>query len=396
MDQKSKQSVLSGNDINQLISLTFDERADIRLAAAKRLERFIDDPRCLFAMIELTSDKNILVGDYAKSVLERVGGLNSKAVNDLQVIFAETTKEKKSASATQSMRERILPKIDELFADSDTGRKQKFKESIIPTLDFFISREMVSRVGAGARRAAEAATPLKSIGEPDIAAELPPPKVDLPIEQIEPHARAIVQQGKDTRIEAELDGVQLSPRDSISMRQQVDSIDSPHKHAEILENIDSIGSFALPDKVEKLPMFKFAYELVSSGLGRKELALERKRIVVNFKKEVDLAFQVAIARFEHSRYVSISDMTEGMKRIDTEELMVLSVGNVMGKSGKKVQYVKIVAGDGRAQVAIALPVEKGEGIRQGDIIQLARAELKRINGELALTIRKNSKVSVFR
>ncbi|PIZ97999.1 hypothetical protein COX84_02720, partial [Candidatus Micrarchaeota archaeon CG_4_10_14_0_2_um_filter_49_7] len=218
MDQKSKQSVLSGNDINQLISLTFDERADIRLAAAKRLERFIDDPRCLFAMIELTSDKNILVGDYAKSVLERVGGLNSKAVNDLQVIFAETTKEKKSASATQSMRERILPKIDELFADSDTGRKQKFKESIIPTLDFFISREMVSRVGAGARRAAEAATPLKSIGEPDIAAELPPPKVDLPIEQIEPHARAIVQQGKDTRIEAELDGVQLSPRDSISMR----------------------------------------------------------------------------------------------------------------------------------------------------------------------------------
>ena len=387
MDQKSKQSVLSGNDINQLISLTFDERADIRLAAAKRLERFIDDPRGLFAMIELTSDKNILVGDYAKSVLDRVGGLNSKAVNDLQVIFAETTKEKKSASATQSMRERILPKIDELFTDSDTDRKQKFKESIIPTLDFFISRETVSRVGAGARRAAEAAAPpLQSIAEPELAAELPPPKVDLQIEQIE--------RPKDART---ADSERRAFREAESIEHSsARAIDSPHTHAEALENIDAIGSFALPEKVEKLPMFKFAYELVSSGLGRKELALERKRIVVNFKKEVDLAFQVAIAKFEHSRYVAISDMKEGMKRIDTEELMVLSVGNVMGKSGKKVQYVKIVAGDGRAQVAIALPVEKGEGIRQGDIIQLARAELKRVNGELALTIRKNSKVSVFR
>jgi hypothetical protein len=256
------------------------------------------------------------------------------------------------------MRERILPKIDELFTDSDTDRKQKFKESIIPTLDFFISRETVNRVGAGTKRAAEAATaPLQGIDEPRLAADLPPPKVDLAIEQIE-------------RIE--------------------------HKYADALENIDPLDSFVPPDKVEKLPMFKFAYELVSSGLGRKELALERKRMVGNFKKEVDLAFQVAIAKFEHSRYVSIPDMREGMKRIDTEELKVLAIGNVMGKSGKKVQYVKIVAGDGSAQVVIALPVEKGEGIRQGDIIQLARAELKRINGELALSIRKNSKVSVFR
>ena len=346
MEQKFKQSVLAGQEsIDQLISLTFDESAAVRLEAAKKLKKYIDDPRGIFALIELTSDKNPMVSDHAKTVLDRVGGLNNKAVLDLQLIFSEN----KGKSEAQGVRERILPKIDELFIDAE--RKQKFKDSVIPTLDFFITHETMYRV---------------SDKEDAIGQSQQLQGVELPIERIE-HER---------------------PR----------RLDRPAKDPLAIENIEFVefAETLAPAEIEKLPMFKFAYELVSSGLGKKELAMEKKRLLANFKREADLAFEVAVAKFQHGRYTAIPAMKEGMRRIDTEELKLVSSGNVMNKTGKKVQYVRLVLSDGRDTVHACLPTEKGEGLRAGDTVQLLRAEMKRINGELALSVRKTSRILVSR
>ena len=143
--------------------------------------------------------------------------------------------------------------------------------------------------------------------------------------------------------------------------------------------------------------YKLAYDLArTAGTKKNALMREQKRIIANLKKDVELAFKLAMGKVEEEGSPTLSGLKPGMKRLCFAPMQVLSVSEM--QFGKKGAYAKIVITDGQKSVPLLVPSEKARGISASDQLSLrdAQADYLVETSELVLLLPPKSKMLISR
>ena len=108
---------MAESDIHKLISLTFDEDPKVRLDAAAKLSK-TDDPAALFALMELSYDKDVEVKNFAQRSLEKKKSEEEEVMSFAEIFSThpETdTQQPTDATAIDEKKARMLSPITKLF-----------------------------------------------------------------------------------------------------------------------------------------------------------------------------------------------------------------------------------------------------------------------------------------
>ncbi|MDE1798542.1 MAG: HEAT repeat domain-containing protein, partial [Candidatus Micrarchaeota archaeon] len=341
--------------IDKLVSLTYDSDPAVRQKAAVELSK-IDDPRAIFALLELSSDKDQGVQGLARAGLENFKE-EKEAIVNLEKIF-EARQEGKPipAEEAQATRSKLMPSIERLFT-----KHKDMRSKMMPSIEKLFSwmpgtapkaappapAQMPADMppGAGGEEAASAeeapapARPASRAHPLDAVERMASGSVDeaeaevgVPPQLLNPDYIRRQRERALEGDEAPAGQPEYAPapnRDSDSYpaararhRASLSPSDSQLENAanfplpEHLQNRPASPTAAIPslmpeekseeeineEEAERLPKsrldyYKWAYALaVTPAITAKELKEEEDRLLKQIKGEIKLAFKLAVSR----------------------------------------------------------------------------------------------------
>ncbi len=350
--------MISRNDLHKLVSLTFDERPSIRKQAAQRLAE-IDDPAAIFALVELSYDKDADVKAVAQDIIQK------KKTTEREVFsFAEIfgPKEKPQLEATSALdaeqrRERVLSPITRLFEKKlGKERADAIKSKMMPTIEKIYTKTKIGSETSddGKRAIQEILTSyLEAIGDVGSSNN----------EEVLKSQTILLEQGEKVgEVDRELE-MPFEHKITVEDKEQVD------EETELLDR--GIGSTA----------FRKAYELMAFSKGdEKVMRKEMNRLLSEFKKDIKIAFQLAQRRFKENKITSLTRIKYGMRNITTEFVRIKSLERVeCQKKRKKETLIHVVIYDEHGNSAsLYLTQERAEMLKIGLVIKIERAQVKRL------------------
>ncbi len=344
-----------GEDLNKIISLTFDEDPEVRKKAALSLANN-EDPAALFALIELSHDKDPSVREIANKILEDFKKKEPELMSFAEMFAAGAAKEEKKED-----KEFIEP-ISKLF-ERKLGKKkaQQVKEKILPRIEK-ISKER---------------NPSEFMQE-------------------------FITNYLDVLSDLDAVGSGLQDVEVEEIREVVDA--QPQKDAEPpleeLAEIRELDEELVRPKDVFIPesYFKHAFEVMLQSEGdEKIMKKEMKRLIDQAKKEIELAFQVAKARFKSVKITSLTELRNNMRSVNTEPLLIMSVENreYNKTKTKKAFFTRLVVKDDEGNEGVVYLFDgKGTYLKPGMKIKLERATARtfKFSGETVLTHNKNTQI----
>ena len=352
--------------IHKLVSLTFDEDPKVRLAAAEKLAG-IDDPAAIFALMELSYDKDLEVKKFAHLVLDKKKS-NEREVMDLTEIFSPP----KSDGASESMEQKkakILYPITQLFEKRlGKHRADQVKSKMMPTI------EKVYMKSTGQHRDTENGK--KAIQE------FLTSYLDA-ISDIDSIASDSQQKLDETHV------LQVSNEIEEDKAREITDIESQEKK----ELKEQEAFEALPNTV-----FKKAYETMLASNGNEALMRrELKRTLRELEHEAKLAYHLAKHRFKETKITHISKIKNGMRNVNTDLLTVASVGNREYKKGKEKKiFTRVLVKDGDDnEGVIYLFDNRGEWLKDGMQIKIVRGYVKSFDFSNETTITMSKKGNIY-
>ncbi|MBS3068663.1 hypothetical protein J4450_08205 [Candidatus Micrarchaeota archaeon] len=350
-------------NIHKLVSLTFDENPRVRLAAAAKLAD-VDDPAAIFALMELSYDKDPEVKKFAHIVLDKKKS-NEREVMDLAEIFAPPTQ---AADLTESMEQKkakILSPITQLFEKKlGKHRADQVKSKMMPTIEKVY---------------------MKSTQHKDTE-----------------NGKKAIQEFLTSYLDA------ISDLDSIASDQhRVEDIHAFHTE-EVEESTHSITDIELQERkelkeeetFETLPntVFKKAYDTMLASNGNEALMRrELKRTLRELEHEAKLAYHLAKHRFKETNVTHISKIKNGMRNVNTELLTVSEVANREYKKGreKKLLTRVLVKDENGNEGVIYLFDNRGTWLKEGMYIKIVKGYVKTFSGETAITISTKGNIYII-
>jgi hypothetical protein len=369
------------DSIDSLVSKAFDSDPSVRLKVAQELSR-IDDPRAIFALIELSSDKEEAVKEAAQI------GLGQRKDEQEEIVSIGRLMSERKAQPAQpgeapmpspvpkAKRAAMMPAIEKLFAHYEPKKREAVKRKLLPSLQKLFGfrpeeldplREL-DKIGPSK---AEALPPVAQAGQreeggPKNAENFPFGKHEEPSE---PRHRA------ETLVEVSDDDVEV-----VSGSEGGDFLEEEQEPAEN-------GKY-----------YSMAYQIASTpGMGKSGLKREQNRIISSLKHEVELAFRLAAARVKEGGMSSLSSLKPGMKGLSFCGMQVAAVSEIAYGARRK-PYARIVLFDGKREVPLLVPRERAAGISIADRIAPKKVSVDFIveKNEIVLVAGPKSGILVYK
>ncbi|MCX8197357.1 MAG: HEAT repeat domain-containing protein [Candidatus Micrarchaeota archaeon] len=333
------------DQIDSLVAKAFDSDPKVRLHVAQELGK-IDDPRAVFALIELSSDKDEQVRTAAQRSLDNFKE-EKDAIISLEKLLAER-KESPQPSSSSKVSQLMAPTIEKLFSHYEPQKRESVKRKLLPSLQklFGFSKQDLD--------------PLQGLDH--IAPEM---KEEMAAKE---------EQKPQNAANFPLEKHQEPPLEEAEEQQQ-------------------------KEEFEQSKLFEIAYRIATTpGFGKADLKREQNRILSSFKKELSLAFKMAAAKAAQEGLASLSNLKPGMKNLSFAEMQVISVSDAPIASSKKKAYVKLRISDGQKEQALLVPQERASGISPQDKIILKNVWVDFLveSNEVVLVVKPKSKILVVK
>ncbi|MFN7991730.1 MAG: HEAT repeat domain-containing protein [Candidatus Micrarchaeia archaeon] len=380
-------------NINKLVSLTFDEKPEVRKDAARALGQ-IDDPAAVFALVELTYDKDPSVRDVAQQFLEKKRQTEPELMSFAN-IFSDGKKEEETAQQQTDAKEKMLRPITQIFekrlgkekaemaksklmpsiekvylkASQQAGTVKKKHEENRKVMQEFLTNYLevmsdLDSIGNGQ-------TPGPSLSEvPPAASGGPPREEHVAVHELE----TVGKPAELDKVSSEIADLELQELEEMKEREEIGH---------------------LPDT-----FFKKAYEAMMLSNGDEDIMRqEMNRMIEDARREIGLAFRLAKKRFKEQKITNITKIKDGMRNINTDLLIVKSADNSEYQKTKKQKgtYTRLIVNDETGNEGVVyLFEERGVGIKPGMRIKVVLGQAKTFDfsGETALSIGKKGHVYV--
>ena len=384
--QKARQASLldapeeKPDSTDSLVARAFDSDPKVRLKVAQELGS-IDDPRAIFALIELSSDKEEPVKEAAQRSLGNFKEESAEIVS-LEKLMAERKVVHQqpvapAPAASYGTSQRMAPTIERLFAHYEPKKRESVKRRLFPSLQklFGFSKQELDPL-QDIEKIAHAPTPASQVvevmGKEDIPSENAP---NFPFGQKKDAAP--------------------KPQDLVEMDEaDAEMVSQPVSHEEEREASEEETEEEAPQN----KYFALAYRLASTpGMGKSELKAEQNRLISNFKKEVEIAFKVAFARAKEGGFASLENLKPGMKNLNFSEMPIASIMEIQ-YGAKKKPYLRISIWDGKKETPVLVPKERGSGILVSDRLELKKVDVDFLveKNETVLVVSKKSQLIVVK
>jgi hypothetical protein len=383
-------------DLSKLVSLTFDENPRVRIEAAESLRK-LDDPAALFALVELSYDKEAEVRKKAQEILEEKKKKEEDVMSFAEIFSRGNGKDEKDKKkeVPKDKKEKILSPISRIFEKSLGKEKaEKVKKKMMPSIEKLYkntsNRGKIKNEEHGRKAIQEFLTnyleaisgvegdgeePL-SVAEPEIVTEVEPSGEKPELE----------------RSNVELDEVGTKERNLDKVSAEIMEVEADD-YAEIKE--EEGGLERLHDS-----FFKKAYETMMLSSGDEEvMKKEMKRMVSEAERDIMLAFRLAREKFRERNITNITKVTSGMRNINTDVLLVKEVENLEYQKSKRVKAIAtraIINDEDGNEGVLYLFDDRGDVLKPGMKIKIMKGYAKTFDfsGETALTISKKGSVYI--
>lgn len=364
---------------DSLVAKAFDSDPKVRLKVAQDLGK-IDDPRAVFALIELSSDKEEAVKIAAQKSLGQFKE-EAETIVSLEKMLAERKEQKAQPSTPQAVSQSMVPTIEKLFSHYEPNKRESVKKKLFPSLQklFGFSKQDLDPLQE-----------LEKIGS-------------------QPSAPQVPEQEKDSGIPAENApnfpfGQKKEPmpekRDLVEIEEgdHEPAIPASGTEAEYEEDGPTEEEKEHMQQVAENRLYSLAYRIATTpGMGKAELKREQNRLLANFKKEVGLAFKLAEERAAEEGLASLSNLKPGMKNLSFAEMQVVSISDA-GYGARKKPFAKVRLSDGHKEAAVLIPSERAHGIAQQDRLILKGVSVDFLveGNEVVLVVKNKSRVMVVK
>jgi hypothetical protein len=351
--------------LNKLISLTFDESPEVRKQAAVSLGA-MDDPGALFALMELSYDKDPSVRDVALNLLEKRKQSESEVMSFAELFSQKADQTPNSSPVTQATKDKVLQPITKIF-ERHLGkeRAEAVRSKMMPTIEKIYMKNV--QVGS-VKIPTGNEVPISADASAEEGRKVMQEFLTSYLEVISDldHVGGIPSQTKlTTVIESDIQRVE-KPIPVPETHKPVEILDSnnreialpssslvatePEKELVDLDDYKFVTELKEEQGISKLPdtFFKKAYETMMFTDGdEEEMKKEMKHMIKEAEREITQAFKFAKRKFKEINLTNITKIKDGMRNIHTDILLVKSVNKVSYQKTKRESgtIVRLVAED---------------------------------------------------
>lgn len=387
-------------NINKLVSLTFDEKPEVRKRAAKSLGE-LSDPAAVFALVELSYDKDPSVRVVAQQYLEKKKQTEPELMSFAKIFSSENEKAKdvSQEEVPSEVKEKMLKPITQIFEKRlGKERAEMARSKMMPTIEKiylkahqqYSSKKKTDEAGRKVMQEfltsyLEVMSDLDQIGS----------GLTQPIPQQNP-----VTVGPEERIFATETGDEVSGElGEVGKKTELNNVSAEIATLETSE----IEELKEREEIEHLPdtFFKKAYEtMMLSGGDDSVMKQEMEHMVNEARREIIQAFKMARRTFKEMKITNITKIKNGMRNINTDILIVKSVETMEYTKPKKIKafLVRILINDETGNEGILYLFDgRGKEIKTGMRIKVVSGIAKAFDfadGETALTVGKKSNVYI--
>ncbi|MCX8163666.1 MAG: HEAT repeat domain-containing protein [Candidatus Micrarchaeota archaeon] len=384
----------SGDEIDKLVSLTFDENPKVREEVAKKLANHLSDPRAILALIDLSADKHESVKQTAKKVLENYQSPDKEAFSSLEKFFEKIHQSEDEQKEWEAQKSLMFPQVEKLFSS------QVAKEKLLPSIEKLFSKRAKHQKHSQSQQANQP-TLFELAGQESTVQN---------IESVESKKSSITE-----------DTIKEKPTSLSSKEQDLDFPLPENIKEKLSSSVLSIPKLEEDDSTlespeeEKLPLsfidiYKFAFVLASNPATKaSDLNKEKKRLLSLTKHNINLAFKLAIKKAKEEGGIdSFSSLKAGMKKLSTLPMKVVEVSPSQITKGKKqIKVNRILLSDGKTSLPLYLDEQKSFGIVAGDYITIKNCYVDYLiknpsatkeseKGELCLFLSNNGSILISR
>jgi len=378
------------DDLDKIVAQAFDSDPSVRLKVANALSK-IDDPRAIFALIELSSDKDEAVKEIAQRGLGQRKDEQEEIVSIGKLLSERKAQPPQMPSASgmpqqqTQARSNMMPAIERLFAHYEPKKRESAKRKLLPSLmkvfgfrpeELDPLREL-DKISAGqqsaqARESAPQRSSREEEGKPKNAENFPFGKHE------EPH---------DFPHKAEHE-VEVSNED-------VEFVSEGKEHHEA--SYDDEPSEPEQEAAEPGAMSKYyalAYRIATTpGMGKPDLKRESNRLINDFKREVELAFKLAGEKAREEGLATFSNLKPGMKNLSFNDMPISSISEIAYGQRRK-PYARIMLFDGKKEIALLVPKERTAGISTADRLAAKKVAVDFLMEKSEVVLLATSKSSI--
>ena len=433
-------------NLHKLISLTFDEDADVRKKAAEELAKYPDDPAAVFALVELSYDKDESVRNYVLELLKKHNKGERKMMSFADIFgnpHAEEQKEenkttdkskeaKKHHKHLKSKREKLLEPIVKMF--ERTLGKEKAEEvskKLMPTIEKIYDkiqesetehkneenrRRMMQAVLSEYLSAFEDVEPINPVnGEESETATSEKAESKSSLKslktsgkerqtQIEDVSKSEIEEKQEGKEEAENENEEenqaselLEEISSVSGGMDVNALE---KDMEILSKLEhmELPTETPEENYKYKTLFGKAYEIMLATDGDETIMKrEMNRLIAEAKKDIKLAFKVARDKFRAKKIVLLPDLKDRMRNIYTDVLTIKDISVFEYGKRKKKQGMRILVSDKDDNEGVVYLFDgRGSELKVGMHIKIEKGYVRTFDfsGETGLTIGKTGSLYV--
>ncbi|MCX6769203.1 MAG: HEAT repeat domain-containing protein [Candidatus Micrarchaeota archaeon] len=354
------------DSIDSTVSKAFDSDPSVRLRVAQELAR-VDDPRAIFALIELSSDKDESVKETAQRALgnykerDEIVSLEKLLSARKEVRNAPLAAQPEGQATPPAQRQNMMPAIERLFAHYEPKKRESVKRKLLPSLQKLF----------GFRP--DELDPLQGIDKMGHATQLQPEKAEEPhkAEKVDSHSPQNATNFPYGQHAEPTSGARQERREPEEEVEKSDMVPIDDEGSEFVGGDVPSDNSDGEDEGEEFAirhsrLFELAYGIARTpGMGKAELKREQNRIVSSFKKEVDYAFRLAALRAADDGLASFSNLKPGMKNLSFSPMAITSISEVAYGARRK-PYSRICLTDGKKEVPLLVPRERATGISVAD------------------------------
>lgn len=379
--------------LNKLVSLTFDESPKVRREAAKSLGA-LDDPAAIFALVELSYDKDPSVKTIAQDILDQKKKSEKEVMSFAEMFSSGKKEEVCGAAQPMEIRERVLQPITMLF-EKRLGKEKadRVRQKMMPAIEKIYMKTIEDRKRepteeSGRKAMQEFLTSyLEAVSDAGETASTGPD-----IEGNQEHGGIPDEFQVREQLADELGEVATKEKQFEMVAREIDEIEAAE---EVVEKKQDITVEKLPDMV-----FKKAYEAMMLSDGDDGVMKhEMERAIKNAKHDVKLAYTLAKKRFKETNITHITRIKNGMRNVNTEDLVVKESESMEYDKSRKVKEIvtRMVVNDGEGNEGVVYLFDgRGTVVKPGMAIRVVRGYVKTFDfsGETALTISKKGNVYI--
>ncbi|MCP4646874.1 MAG: HEAT repeat domain-containing protein [bacterium] len=391
--------------LHELISLTFDSDPHVRKQAAVELAKY-DAPGAMFALVELTYDKDRGVRETVSKLLEELKANNSEPelMSFAEVFRKGKNGEKKKEEEkepeekkVESVKEKMLRPIEKMF-EKKLGKEkaEEMKKRMMPTIEKMYIKAMKTE-GEGENGESTKAVQEMLSGYLDVVAGSEELKegVEEEEEDKEVGQQSLADElglvsSKEVKPEAIFKEVEVG-----ALEDEAALMDIPTPEEKwMLEKPEG-------ESASGQTVFKLAFDTMMASKGdEKVMKKAMKKMLKNTEDQIKMAFDVAKKRYTEVNITNITELKSGMKNISTGTLYVKNMEHkdYQRTKTKKDTFTRIVVADQEGNEGVVYLFEqRGAPIRPGMKLKIEKGFAKTYDwsGETAMTVSKKGKIYII-